>query len=241
MIGRIRSQNERLLKTVSVPFYHKLRDFTRELVELYGTERHERLMRTLRDKYKIFPKKVLVHAMYLLFLEEGTTRQLPKLERKLQTKKMRSLSGIVSVSVIIDPYPQYTDIKTGKIKRQRFTCKHDCAFCPTQVDRTGKQIMPKSYLLREPACARGYACKFNAVEQVYNRLFTYTITNHPRTKIELIVLGGTWSEVEHDYQVQFIRDLYYAANTYPFGTYRPPLSLEEEIKINETADCRIIA
>ena len=29
-------------------------------------------------------------------------------------------------------------------------------------------------------------------------------------------------------------------NTYPFGTYEPPLSLEEEIKINETADCRII-
>ena len=26
LIGRIRSQNERLLKTVSVPFYHKLRE-----------------------------------------------------------------------------------------------------------------------------------------------------------------------------------------------------------------------
>ena len=241
LIGHIKSELERLLKIVSVPFYHKLREFTNELVHTYETERHELLMRKLRNKYKIFPKKILVHAMYLLFLEAGILEErIPKLERKLQTKKMRSLSGIVSVSVIIDPYPQYEDRETGKIKRQRFTCKHDCAFCPTQVDRSGKQIMPKSYLLREPACARGYACNFNAVEQVYNRLFTYRITNHPRTKIELIVLGGTWSEVERDYQVQFIRDLYYAANTYPFGTYRAPLSLEEEIKINETTECRII-
>ena len=240
LIGRIRSKTERLLKTVSVPFYHQLRSFTEELLKEYGSKRYELLARELRDKYKIFPKKILIHAMYLLFVEAGLSERIPELEAKLQCKRMRSLSGIISVSVIIDPYPRYEDPETGKVRRQRFTCKHDCAFCPTQVDKQGRQVMPKSYLLREPACARGYACKFNAVEQVYNRLYSYTITNHPTTKIELIVLGGTWSEVNIHYQRQFIRDLYFAANTFPYGTYRHPLSLEEEIRLNETAGCRII-
>ena len=240
LIGRICSKTERLVKTVSVSYYNKLRKFTLEMVKLYGTDRYAKYCRELRAKYKIFPKKILIHAMYLLLIENGEIERIPELEAQLQTKRMRSLSGIISVSVIIDPYPKYMDPTTGKIEKQRFTCKHDCAFCPTQVDRSGRQIMPKSYLLREPACARGYACKFNAVEQVYNRLYTYTITNHPTTKIELIVLGGTWSEVNVHYQRQFIRDLYYAANTFPHGTYREPKSLSEEIHINETADCRII-
>ena len=240
LIGRIRSKTERLVKTVSVSYYKKLREFTLEMVKLYGTDRYAKYCRELRSKYKIFPKKILIHAMYLLLIENGEIERIPELEAQLQTKRMRSLSGIISVSVIIDPYPKYMDPTSGKIEKQRFTCKHDCAFCPTQVDRSGRQIMPKSYLLREPACARGYACKFNAVEQVYNRLYTYTITNHPTTKIELIVLGGTWSEVNVHYQYQFIRDLYYAANTFPHGTYREPKSLSEEIHINETADCRII-
>lgn len=241
LIGKILSKNERLIKTVSVPFYHNLRAFTTELATNFYTVKYEKLARALRDKHKIFPKKLHIHAMYLLLIENGDiTKRIPELEAKLQTKRMRSLSGIINVSVIIDPYPKYKDPHTSEIKKQRFTCKHDCAFCPTQVDRSGKQIMPKSYLLREPACARGYACNFNAVEQVYTRLYTYTITNHPTTKIELIVLGGTWSEVNVHYQEQFIRDLYYAANTYPHGTYRKPFNLEMEKLINETADCRII-
>ena len=127
-----------------------------------------------------------------------------------------------------------------EIVKQRFTCKHDCHFCPTQVDEKGRQVMPKSYLLREPACARGFKCKFSAVEQIYTRLFSYFITGHPVTKIELIVLGGTWSEVDVNYQQQFIRDLYYACNTFPYGTFRQPLSLEQEIKINETSTSRVI-
>ena len=52
-------------------------------------------------------------------------------------------------------------------------------------------------------------------------------------KIELIVLGGTWSEYPKKYQDWFICSIYYAANT--FYDSRTMYSLEEEITINETS------
>ena len=71
-------------------------------------------------------------------------------------------------------------------------------------------------------------------------------------KIEVLVLGGTWSFYPEDYQKNFIRvlefceslvldfqfkDIYYAANTLddPPQERRLPLELKEEQKINEGA------
>lgn len=47
---------------------------------------------------------------------------------------------------------------------------------------------------------------------------SYHLTGHPVDKIELLVLGGTWSSYPHDYQEEFVRDLFYAANTYGIRT-----------------------
>jgi ELP3 family radical SAM enzyme/protein acetyltransferase len=67
---------------------------------------------------------------------------------------------------------------------------------------------------------------------------------HIPDKLEIIVLGGTWSEYPRNYQDCFITDLYYAANSYFDSEQnehkRPKLSLEEEIEINETAKIHII-
>jgi histone acetyltransferase (RNA polymerase elongator complex component) len=60
---------------------------------------------------------------------------------------------------------------------------------------------------------------------------------HPIDKVELLVLGGTFSSYPREYTTNFIRDQYYAANT----TYdklnsielRSSLSLEEEQLINQ--------
>lgn len=73
---------------------------------------------------------------------------------------------------------------------------------------------------------------FDAVLQFRDRISSYVANGHPLDKIEILVLGGTWSEYPEGYQREFVRDLFYAANT----TYneRPErLTLEEEIKINE--------
>jgi len=60
----------------------------------------------------------------------------------------------------------------------------------------------------------------------------------------LLVLGGTWSFYPPEYQEEFIRDLYYAANVFFDAksgiALRKRKSLEEEQFINETAQVSII-
>ena len=61
---------------------------------------------------------------------------------------------------------------------------------------------------------------------------------HPIDKIELLVLGGTWSSYPKDYQDNFIRDIFYAANT--LYNKREKFLLEIEQKLNESTECKII-
>lgn len=68
------------------------------------------------------------------------------------------------------------------------------------------------------------------------------MNGHPVDKIELLVLGGTWTSYPHKYQETFIRDLFYAANTF---WQRPkdkrlPVNLDEEKALNESARVKII-
>ena len=63
--------------------------------------------------------------------------------------------------------------------------------------------------------------------------FQYLINGHPVDKIELIILGGTWTSYPREYQEEFIRDAFYAANTFTSMEKRERLSLEEEQNIND--------
>jgi len=157
---------------------------------------------------------------------------------------MRSLSGIVQITLLTSPYPEYTN-KEGKRVVQRFSCKHDCYYCPkeTMKNSEGKLVdaMPRSYLTSEPACLRAKRCGFDAVEQINDRLDAYFVNGHPLTKLEIIILGGTWSEYPEEYQIEFIRDIYYAVNVYRCSENRNiRYTLEDEQFYNESNINRII-
>jgi len=63
---------------------------------------------------------------------------------------------------------------------------------------------------------------------------------HEPDKAEIIVLGETFSTYPRSYQEEFIRDIYFAANTYFDLEERQPLSIEDEQTINETSKCHIV-
>jgi histone acetyltransferase (RNA polymerase elongator complex component) len=88
----------------------------------------------------------------------------------------------------------------------RFSCPADCFYCP---DEPGQ---PRSYLSTEPAVARANQNDFDPVRQFFDRALTLAKQGHVVDKIEIIVLGGTWSAYPRDYQEEFCRDLFYAAN-----------------------------
>ncbi len=74
--------------------------------------------------------------------------------------------------------------------------------------------MPKSYLSREPGAQRAAQHDFDPYGQALGRLLTYHHNGHPVDKVELIVLGGTWSFYPEEYQIWFVRRLFDALNDF---------------------------
>mmetsp|Transcript_33652 Transcript_33652/g.29445 ORF Transcript_33652/g.29445 Transcript_33652/m.29445 type:complete len:1059 (-) Transcript_33652:208-3384(-) len=195
----------------------------------------------LRKKHKIHPRKAQIKKLYQECLKDGTIlEQNLNLEQYLTIKQSRSLSGVLVIAVLMSPYPVYLDKKTGKVKQQRFSCAHNCYYCPNEPG------MPRSYLSKEAAVSRAIRSDFDAIDQFYSRANTLKKLGHDVDKIELLVLGGTFCQFPQEYQEQFIRDLFWSANTFYDGIddykkKRPRKSLSEEIKIHETATkCRIV-
>ena len=75
--------------------------------------------------------------------------------------------------------------------------------------------MPKSYLANEPACQRAELTFFDPYVQVAARLQALHQMGHSTDKVELIVLGGTWSDYPEGYQYWFIKELFRALNDWP--------------------------
>lgn len=145
-----------------------------------------------------------------------------KMQHLLRIKGTRSNSGVVVITVLTAP--------------GNFSCASDCYYCPNEPGQ------PRSYLSTEPAVLRANQNDFDAVKQFYDRAMTLYRNGHIIDKIEILVLGGTWSGYPRQYQEEFCRDLYYAANIFPeqIDYARERKSLSEEQDLNEKAECRII-
>ena len=98
----------------------------------------------------------------------------------------------------------------------------------------------RSYISTEDGVRRANQSNYDCKLQFFDRASTYEKQNKVIDKIELLVLGGTWSHYPKQYQEEFIRDTYYSANIYYTRSDRKKLSLEEEITINQNTECRII-
>ncbi|MGD8454811.1 MAG: tRNA uridine(34) 5-carboxymethylaminomethyl modification radical SAM/GNAT enzyme Elp3 [Anaerolineales bacterium] len=156
-------------------------------------------------------KQMLV-AVYNQLVDSGEWEADPALLAQIRMKPMRSLSGVTVVTVLTKPYP----------------CPGKCIFCPTDTR------MPKSYLPDEPGAARALHHDFDPHEQVTARLEALKAVGHPTDKIELLVLGGTWSAYARDYQEWFIHQTFDALNGVESHT------LEEAQRVNQKAERRCV-
>lgn len=173
---------------------------------------------------------ILKHARSLL--EPKDTRLI---EEKLRVKRCKSHSGVLVVTIFTSAYPSYTDASGEKIT-QSFSCKWNCHYCPDQPNQ------PRSYLEGEPGVLRANAHDFDAVRQMWARMDALYNIGHPIDKLEVLVLGGTWYSYPVEYRIEFIRDMYFAANTYwdaPIGR-RDRKSIDYERDSNRFATCKII-
>tara|TARA_B100001758_G_scaffold247074_1_gene263781 strand:+ start:269 stop:2014 length:1746 start_codon:yes stop_codon:yes gene_type:complete len=183
----------------------------------------------LQQKYKISISKCDLIKLYNnLNIDNLNVKNL------IIKKKQKSDSGVLVITVLTSAHPEYID-KDGNYQIGKFSCKHDCAYCPNEKAHDGNNWVdqPRSYLFSEPAVLRANENNFDAIKQINARLSTLVEMGHSADKLEIIVLGGTWSEYPEEYQEKFITEIYYAANVFLNIHKREMLSLEEEIYINE--------
>jgi elongator complex protein 3 len=167
--------------------------------------------------------KAALVAAYNQMVEVGAIQADRVLLERIRMKPMRTLSGVTTVTVLTKPYP----------------CPGKCIFCPTDVR------MPKSYLPDEPGAMRALEHQFDPYEQVNARIRALENLGHPTDKIELLILGGTWSSYKRDYQEWFIKRCFDAMNETTRGELRDhpdkfetKVNISESQAINETASHR---
>jgi elongator complex protein 3 len=154
-------------------------------------------------------KHILVRVYYQL-VKNRELESDPHLLRQIRMKPMRTLSGVTTITVLTKPFP----------------CPGDCIFCPND------ELLPKSYIRKEPGAARAFQNNFDPFLQVVSRLESYQAIGHPTNKIELLILGGCWTAYPQDYQEWFIQRCFDALNGTEFD------SLAEAQKYNQTTDHR---
>jgi elongator complex protein 3 len=148
--------------------------------------------------------KSMLVSIYNELVQAGEMEENAHLLDRIRMKPMRTLSGVTTVTVLTKPYP----------------CPGKCIFCPTDVR------MPKSYLPDEPGAMRGLEHEFDPYAQVHSRIEQLRSVGHPTDKIELLILGGTWSSYRRDYQEWFIKRCFDAMND-PSST---PLPAGEDVQ-----------
>jgi len=172
----------------------------------FESEDISRLLRKYPHARGQFAKDQIV-AAYRHFCETGRLTFDRETLRRLQMKPVRTISGVATVTVLTKPFP----------------CPGECIFCPTDVR------MPKSYLADEPGAIRAEYHQFDPYATTASRLRALENIGHATDKVELLILGGTWSYYPEDYQAWFIQRCLDAMNGVD------STSLEEAQHINETA------
>ena len=204
--------------------YESMNDFRKEFTRYYNKHCRINKMQDVR--------KIDLILDYRILIEQNKITENIILEKLLCKKPSRSISGIISITLVMSPFPN----------GQSFSCKHNCYYCPNEPAHKGNnfQAQPRSYLYHEPAVRRANRNSFKAYEQMLDRMNTLFGNGHIIDKLEIIVEGGTYTEYPVEYLEEFNRDTYYAANTFFDNYKRLPLSLEEEVNINKTAKVHII-
>lgn len=164
------------------------------------------------SELKRTPRDSDILQAYRQLRKENKVPQNSDLEKKLVTRRVRTMSGVTPFAVMTKPY----------------VCPGQCTFCPLELG------MPKSYLSDEPAAARAKQMNFDPKLQIESRLKQLEATGHETDKIELIVIGGTFGNYPEEYKREFFKDMIDTVNG------KVSKSLEEASIYNETAKRKIV-
>lgn len=177
----------------------------------------------IRTKNEIHAAKIKLCKKYSLnylpsdvdILENASPDIYHEIEPFLRLKPVRTFSGVAVVAVMTSP----EDCPHGK-----------CMYCPG-----GKEFgTAQSYTGHEPAAMRAGSNDFDPFEQTKSRLEQLSTIGHPTDKIDLIIMGGTFTARDKKYRERFVKRCFDAMNQTEGS------SLEDAHSLNEFAPSRCI-
>ena len=129
-----------------------------------------------------------------------------KLRKVLVRKPAKTASGVAVVALMPKPY----------------ACPHGrCTYCPGGIEFNS----PNSYTGKEPSSLNAIESEFDPKLQIMSKIEKLIAFGHDPSKMEIVIVGGTFLFMPKDYQINFIKSCYDALN----GTVSKDL---EEAKSN---------
>ncbi len=136
-----------------------------------------------------------------------------KLQKILLKKPVKTASGVAVIALMPKPY----------------ACPHGrCTYCPGGIEFN----TPNSYTGKEPGTINAIQNGYDPIIQITSKLNQLQIFGHDTTKIELVIVGGTFLFMPKNYQKNFIKSCYDALNGFSSS------SLEIAMKNNQKAKNR---
>jgi elongator complex protein 3 len=167
-----------------------LKDIIRHLVEAKPStvrELHRAKMNAIkRLGLPVIPSNT---DLYQALSEEDS----PLLRELLRKKPVKTISGVSVITVVAPIY----------------SCPHGkCIYCPGGV----QQGTPQSYTGREPVIIEARKADYNPYRQILMRLEKLRRLGHKADKVEIIIIGGTFTATSKSFQRQFIKGCLDALN-----------------------------
>lgn len=129
-----------------------------------------------------------------------------KLQKVLLRKPVKTASGVAVIALMPKPY----------------ACPHGrCTYCPGGIEFN----TPNSYTGKEPSTITAIENKYDPKKQILTKLEKLIASGHESSKLELVIVGGTFLFMPDYYQINFIKSCYDALNGFDSETL-------EDAKIN---------
>ncbi len=137
------------------------------------------------------------------------------IRKAMMVKPIKTASGVLIIAVMAKPYD----------------CPHGrCIYCPG-----GKELnVPLSYTGKEPVTRLAQKLDFDPRSQIISKLDQEYSRGHNISKVELVIVGGTFPFMPSDYQRNFVKKCYDALNRVE------STSLQQAQKLNEVSDIRCV-
>ena len=178
------------MQKLSEDFLHACKEICEKLCQIDNPEKNQ-----IKNKIKETCAKYALERLprNSEILSSATEKQFLKLQKVLLKKPVKSASGVTVIAIMPKP----------------FACPHGrCTFCPggTEINT------PNSYTGKEPVTLSAIEDDYEPGIQIKRRIEQLIAFGHDPTKLDVVIVGGTFLFMPDDYQRNFIKSCYDAIN-----------------------------